>query len=180
MRLYKLTDENGCTKGGMQWGENVTHEATGSSGQSLCSDGWIHTYESPLLAILLNPIGAAFINPQMWEAEGTIGRNDKGLKCGCRSLTTIKRIPIPKINTTQRIAFGILCTMEVYKDKDFTKWAQDWISGRDRTALAAWAAARAAEAAAEAVARAAEAAARVAEARTFNIIKLAKQAMEVK
>jgi hypothetical protein len=40
MKLYKLTDEHGQTRGGTQWGEGVTHTATGT-GTELCSDGWI-------------------------------------------------------------------------------------------------------------------------------------------
>lgn len=30
MRLYKLTDEHGCTRNNTQWGPGVTHTAKGS------------------------------------------------------------------------------------------------------------------------------------------------------
>jgi hypothetical protein len=50
MKLYKLTDENGQTKNHTQWGENISHSASGDSNQDLCSNGWIHAYESSLLA----------------------------------------------------------------------------------------------------------------------------------
>jgi hypothetical protein len=143
MKLYKLTDENGCTKNGTQWGENVTHRATGDPSQDLCSDAWIHAYESPELAVLMNPIHANFKSPRLWEAEGEIGKND-GTKCGCRSLTTVKEIPLPQVTIEQRVRFGILAAVKVYKDAVFQQWAADWLSGANRTDAAANAASYAA------------------------------------
>src|SRR5262250_2167785 len=98
--LYKLTDERGQTRGGTQWGEDVTHEALGADGRDLCSSSWIHAYEHPLLAALLNPIHADFQSPQLWEARGEIGKRDGQLKCGCRKLTTVRQIELPTITTT--------------------------------------------------------------------------------
>ena len=50
--------------------------------------------------------------------------------------------------------FGIRCGMAVYSELSWTQWANDWLSGKDRSAEAARAAARAAWAAARAAARA--------------------------
>src|SRR5260370_25546931 len=149
MKLYKLTDENGCTWGGMQWSVNVTNSATGDTKQNLCSDGWIHAYTHPLLAVLLNPIGANFDNPRLWEAQGKVGKRAID-KVGCRTLTTVKELPLPYVTLTQRVAFGILATMQVYKAKAFVTWAKRWLSNEDRTANAANAAAYAANTAANA------------------------------
>ena len=162
MKLYKLTDANGRTCGDTQWGEGITHTATGSPDKDLCSDGWIHAYEHPLLAVLLNPIGANFADPQMWEAGGEVGKREGQLKCGCRSLKTMKRMDLPVISLTQKVAFGILCAKTVTKDKAWEKWADDWLSRKDRTEAAARAAARAARAAAQAAEWAARAWARAA------------------
>jgi len=139
--LYKLTDENGCTKGETQWGAGVTHGAKGAPDQPLCSDGWIHAYESALLAVLLNPIHANFTTPQLWEAHGRIGIRDGQLKCGCRSLTTLRRIELPPITLDQRVRFAIACTWLICTDTQWRAWATDWLSGADRTAEAAWTAA---------------------------------------
>src|ERR1700680_2145512 len=147
MKLYKLTDEKGQTRGGVQWGENVTHTATGDATQDLCSDGWIHAYTSPLLAVLLNPIHANFASPKLFEATGEVGKRDGQLKVGVRSLTTVKEIPLPSVTDTQRIAFGILCALEVCKDAEFTTWAKDWLTGKDRGEKAASAVASAASSA---------------------------------
>lgn len=131
MKLYKLTDENFETYGHTKWGENVTHEGTGNG--SLCGPGWIHAYTSPELAVLLNPMHANFKNPVLWEAEGNIDLNDQGLKVGSKKLTTIKIIPVPEITITQKIAFGILCALEVYQEDNFVTWAKNWLTGADRS-----------------------------------------------
>lgn len=146
MKLYKLTDENGQTKNATQWGEGVEHAATGDAAQDLCSDGWIHAYESPLLAVLLNPIHANFRNPILWEAEGEVEKRDGQLKVGCRKLRTLQKIPLPKIKTEQRVKFAVFCAQAVYDDAVWHTWAKNWLSGKDRSAGAAAEAARAAEA----------------------------------
>jgi hypothetical protein len=132
MLVYKLTDQNSRTFNNTQWGENVTHETNGEG--DLCTKGWLHFYSSPELAILMNPIHADFANPKMWlaKAEG-IFKDDFGRKSGCTKLTTLREIPVPVITETQKIAFGILCALEVCDDKEFQKWANNWLENKDRT-----------------------------------------------
>ena len=165
-QLYKLTDQNWRTRAGKfnecQWGENITHGGTGEG--ELCGPGWIHAYTDPLLAVFFNPIHAQIESPILWIAEGEIAINDHGVKVGCKTLTTKKIVNAPEVAMTNRIAFGILCAMQVYKvykDPGFRKWATKWIDGSDRTsaaAYAAYAAYAASSAAAYAAANAANAA----------------------
>ena len=148
MRLYKLTDENAQTHGGCQWGEGVTHSGTGEG--EMCGPGWVHAYTDPLLAVLLNPIHANFAHPRLWEAEGDVAKTDHGLKVGCRSLTTIREIPLPEVSIEQRVRFAVLCAQRVCDDPAWTTWADRWLSGEarsedteraaDAAAWAAWAA----------------------------------------
>jgi len=150
MKLYKLTDEHDQTYNQTQWGENVTHTVNGEG--ELCGPGWIHAYTDPLLAVLLNPIHANFVNPHLWEAEGEIGKTDHGLKVGGTKVTTLTRMALPVIMMEQRVRFAILCAKHVCGDTAWNRWADDWLSGKDRAADAAWAAADAATRAAEAAA----------------------------
>ena len=143
--LYKLTNGDGQTRGGTQWGPGMSHSGTGEGG--LCGPGWIHAYEHPLIAVLLNPIHADLKNPRLWEAEGEIAIRDGQLKCGCTTLTTIREIPLPKITTEMRVRFGILSSKEVCAHRGYNAWADKWLSGEDRSAAAA---AKAAAAAAKA------------------------------
>ena len=214
MKLYKLTDEHGCTRGGTQWGEGVTHSGTGEG--ELCGPGFIHAYLSPELAVLLNPIHANIKNPRLWECDGEIAQNDRNTKVGCVSLTTVREVPLPAVTTEQRVTFAIRCTLLVYRAPDFVAWAERWLSGEDRTresaadaadaayaaawsvawaeaataawsvawaateaATAAWAAASAADAAAAAdAASAASAAARYAANQRFDLVALAREALQ--
>jgi len=198
MKLYKLTDANGRTRNNTQWGENITHVATGNVCKGLCSDAYIRAYENPLIAVLMNAAHANFDNPRMYECEGEISERDGQLKCGCRTLTTIREIPLPIVTVTQKVAFAILCVLDVYSEPSFVAWANDWLTGKDRSAdaaAAAWAEAEAARDAAAAAARdaaaaawavaawaeaAAEAAAwaaRASEEKPIDFIALAEQAM---
>jgi len=100
----------------------------------LCGPGWYHCYQHPLLAVLLNPINADIPYPRLWEIEVSGKcKHDYGLKSGYQSMTLIKELPLPEITLTQRVAFGILCALEVYKDPAFIEWANAWLRGDDRS-----------------------------------------------
>ena len=161
IKLYKLTDSCGKTRNDTQWGPGVSHSGTGKG--ELCGPGWIHAYEHPLVAVLMNPIHANFQNPRLWEAEGEVGLRDGQIKCGCKTLTTTREIPLPSITTEMRVRFTILCAKEVCACSEWNAWGDKWLSGEDRTLSAAAAAYRAAMAArASAAAMAAETAAAMA------------------
>ena len=133
-KLYKLTEKDGQTYGGTQWGEGIKHTAPGTG--VLCKEGWLHAYEHPLLAVLLNPIHACFKKPRLWEAEGTVGISDS-LKVGCTELITVKEIPLPEISREQKVYFAILCAQKVYSEGKWLKWAENWLKREDRSAHAA-------------------------------------------
>lgn len=167
MKLWKLTNQKHQTHGGCQWGENVTHTASGEG--DLCGPGWVHAYTDPLLAVLLNPIHADISNPVLWECEGEVGKSNHGLKVGCTTLTTLRQVSLPVISDEQHIRFGIGCAATACSAPTWRTWAANWLDGTDRSEAAAQAAAwsawptwaaLAAGWAAEAAAWAAQAAAR--------------------
>ena len=147
MLVYKLTDQKMQTLGGFQWEAGKIREASGDG--PLCSKGWLHAYESPPLAVLHNPIHANIANPRLFSADTLDGEilRDGMMKLGSTRLVLLEEIPLPQISLTQRAAYGILCALEVYREPSFVFWASRWISGEDRSALAAWVAMRAAAAA---------------------------------
>lgn len=170
MKLVKLTDSAGQTFGGMQWGPGVTHTATGPEGGPLCSNSWIHAYEHPLLGVLHNPIHCNYRDAMMWEAEGEIGKREGQMKCGCRTLTTVRQIASPFVTTEQRVRYAIACAWR-RAPENWREWARGWLTNQDRTA--AWAA----EAASEAAAWAAEAAEAAARADGLDLAAIAEWAM---
>src|SRR3990167_3195751 len=91
--LVKLTNQDGQTQGGMQWGPGVMHELRGAEAGtgSLCSSNWLHLYEGLGVALLHNPIGADFASPRVWRAHARIEQRE-GLKAGTMRLTATKEI----------------------------------------------------------------------------------------
>ena len=172
MIVYKLTDQNMKTYNGFQWELGQKYVATGPS-PTLCTAGLLHGYADPLLAVLHNPIHANYKNPRLFRAK-TFGLavKDGQLKLGSSGMMLIKELLLPVPTQNQRVAYGILCALEVYKDSNFTTWAKNWLSGKDRTAYDA---AHAAYAAAHAAAYAAHDAAE----KKLNLIRLARKAMKI-
>jgi hypothetical protein len=181
MKVWKITDKQGQSKHETQWGEGVTHEADGDS-DVLCNKHWLHCYTDPLQAAFFCRSHVLYPDVLLWEAEAegkTLVQYDK---MGCAKLTTWHQVPMPEITPEQCVEIAIRCALAVCRESAFVTWAEDWLSGKDRSAAAAWAAwaawAEAARAEAEAAARsraaraaeaaeAAEAAARSWAARTW-------------
>jgi hypothetical protein len=136
MKYYKLTDQNMQTYDCFQWKLKKKYSVSGIG--ELCSSGWFHVYNNPILAIILNPIHADFNKPRLFECvvSGKIKR-DKGLKYGAQHCTMIKEIPLPILSTEYKIEFAIRCALKVYKNKSFAAWAKNWLSGKDRSSSAA-------------------------------------------
>ena len=151
---YKLTDSNGCTKNKTKWGPGVTHMATGN-GTALCTNGFIHFYDDLLVGVFMNPIQGKFVNLRAFEGESIGEVVTEGTKLGAKGFTTLREVNVPQVSTTQRVAFGILCALEVSKSASFVTWAGKWLSGVDRSRDTAYAIADTAYAAVYAAADAA-------------------------
>ena len=134
---YKLIDSEMRTCYEFQWELGKWYETTGEG--VLCSPGWFHFYNDPLVGLFLNPTHANIKNPRLFrtEVEGKF-LDDNGLKCGYSRAKLVEELPVPQISLVQRIRFAILCTKEVYKGKEWNKWANNWLSGKDRTINATW------------------------------------------
>ena len=156
---YKLTDSRMQTYGATQW---VVGETKRTSGEGrLCGPGWLHWYDDPIVALLMNPVHAWFVTPRLFVAEwGGRRKDDSGLKSGSTALTLTQEVlPVPTVTPMQRVAFGILAALEVTKQASWREWAERWLSGEDRTIAAASAAERAADHAVRAAVEVAHAAA---------------------
>ena len=155
MKRYKLTTKKLTTYNGHQWGVGV-EQVIDKPGNALCSDQVFHFYDSPRIAILLNPAHAGISDPVVWEVDCDEVAHD-GVKGGSKRMTIIKKVKIPHFTNLQKRIFAIKCALAVYSAEDFATWARDFISGKDRTKKSAAAAAYVAAVAADAAARAAAA-----------------------
>ena len=170
VNVYKLTSQALTTYNGFQYKVGVPTIRTSGEGP-LCTSGWLHCYTDPLLALLMNPIHAAIHCPRLWFAEALAPLKDDGdggTKIGTRQLTLIREISYVPLTTEQVVTFGIICAQQVCCEPQWQAWAENWLTGKDRSANAAYAiytaAADAADAAANAAAYAAAAAANAAHA----------------
>ena len=140
MKVYKLTNKYCETRNNTLFEIGKPVKATGT-GKDLCSDGWIHFYQDPIIAVIMNPIHANFNPPRLFEAEAVGELLLEPLKGGCKELTLIKELELPVVTMTNKISFGIYCALKVYKDPKFVLWADKWLSGTNRNSAAANAAA---------------------------------------
>lgn len=132
--LYKLTNQDDTSYNQTKWGPGVSHSGTGYG--ELCGEGWIHAYEHPLLAVIMNPVHGDFENPKLWLAEGVVAKRDGQLKCGCQTLTTLHTLDLPQIHINKRVELALRCIMLVYTEPRFTTWADAWLCG-DRCSVSA-------------------------------------------
>jgi len=129
---YKLTDLKMRTCNGFQWELGKWYETTGEG--ELCSPSWLHFYSDPLVGMFLNPVHAGIENPRLFRAE-VEGKflDDNGTRCGYSRARLVEELTVPQISLVQRVRFAILCAKKVYKEKEWNEWADNWLSGKDRT-----------------------------------------------
>ena len=134
---YKLINSEMRTHNGFQWELGKWYETTGKG--DLCSFDWLYFYNDPLVGMFMNPAHANIENPRLFRAE-VEGKflDDNGLKCGYSRAKLVEELPLPQISSVQWIRFAILCAKEVYKGKKWNEWADNWLSGKNRTTMKAW------------------------------------------
>ena len=132
MKKYKLVTQDMKTRKGERneftWVIGEWSPETDGEGD-LCSPSFYHYYHDPLLAVFMNPAHADIDNPRLFEvdAQGK-HKDDNGTKGGCTKIKLVKELTLPSVTREQRVAFAILCAKEVCKDKEWNKWADNWLN----------------------------------------------------
>jgi hypothetical protein len=128
----KLTTKDMKTRDGRQW---TLGEWQTASGRGLaCDDGWLAAYADPLLAAFCNPSHENLTDPLVFEVE-TRGKFLDDYSCFAATEMRLVR-PLPsllEIDTQRRIRFGILCAFRSTMSGRWMVWAENWLSGKDRT-----------------------------------------------
>jgi len=144
MIIYKLIRQDRTTRDGFRYPPKGSRLPELDGIGELCSGHWYHGYAHPLLAVLHAPIHVDSDYTKMIEIEVPEVYAPSQMKLGFTTGIVGGVIPLPKITGEQRTRYGIGCVCSIYKDKFYRKWADDWISGKDRTKATAWATAWAA------------------------------------
>jgi hypothetical protein len=190
--MYKLVSQNYTSHNGTKWEVGKEVVAQGA-GKEMCTNQVLHCYSNKYLAIIFNPLHANIQNPRLIKVKCDKIVASDGLKFACKKQTMIGEISAPEITTLQKVEFAIRVAMLQYKASSFISWANNWISGKDRTGAAAesarfaeraaaWSAERAAAwsaaESAESAARSARFAERAAERAAKKFEKIITQIME--
>lgn len=118
---------------------------TTSGHGELCGRGWLHCYNTPRLAELHDPIHAEYWlhkNAVLWKVE-VRGKElrDGYMKCGWTEMRPLEQIHRIHPTPTERVNYGIRCAKRAHENAypadNWTRWADNWILGRDRTAKSA-------------------------------------------
>lgn len=140
MRKYLLTDASGCSASGQKL-ESGKYVQTAAQHDELLKRVGDCCADSPLAAALISPIASENSRLFMINCWNVAVDQKNG-----QSYTVVKEItPVPRVQLHHRIAFALRVVTAVYRDADFDKWAQAWLSGADRSAKSAQGVLRATE-----------------------------------
>jgi hypothetical protein len=122
---------------GVEWGSGVTY--TGDMVREDEEDNRIRCYTSPLLAALMNPMHERFRLPRLWEAKVDVEWEPHEAIVACRSVTTLRQVPLPTITGEHHARFAVLCARAAYQrgehTDEFGAWAEGWLAGHDRSGI---------------------------------------------
>lgn len=110
-------------------------------------EGFVFYEKHPLLAVIFKKYHERESCRKLYQIRPKGNVIESWSQYKSEGITFLKKIRPPKINTIQRIAFGVLCTLEIFK-KDLVKeykdasvyvdWAEKWLSGEDRSSNLWW------------------------------------------
>lgn len=133
MQLYFLADQQGHLADNRVLECGKFKQAIGSDKDPLAHyKGPIHT--SPLVAALTHPDSVNGDTNKMFEVNRWKVSVDAS---NPKAYTVVKEVAVPTVTIGQKVAFVVATVREIYHDADFQKWADDWLSGKDRTTAAA-------------------------------------------
>lgn len=115
---FKLTDENMQTYNGFAWklGEWEAIQKENQGGE-LCTAGWFHCYDDPVLAILLNPVHARIEHVRLFRCE-TAGRaRYEQLKYGFTDMCLVREIAVPVLKDADLVEVRSKLLQELYFSK---------------------------------------------------------------
>lgn len=166
--VYKVTRPDRTTYRGFTYELGQDYRFPGNG--ALCSSAYSHAYRTPAHAVLFNPIHGAYNPMLLFEAQGTVARDD-GTKLGLTSIRLIAQREAPTFSIAARTAWAVACVWPTCTEEKWRTWASGWLMDNGRRAPWAvwgatdevWGAAAAEWAAADAWGLAAEWAAAAAE-----------------
>lgn len=133
MQLYLIADTEGHLEDDRVLKCGKTIQVAGSKDDPLAKfKGSVHT--SPLVAVLTFPEMLDTHNSKMFSVNRWRVDVDS---TNPQTYTVVKEVPVPVVTLGQKVAFAVATVKEIFHDAEFVKWAEDWLSGKDRSEQAA-------------------------------------------
>lgn len=129
MRKYLLVDLKGRSRRGMliEADRAVANRRLG--GEIVSRNIW-ECADSPLLAVIINPLHAECVRPRLFELRGVF--DDQKI-----DLRRIREVAVPGVSPEQKLAFSMYCIRSLAPDHAFAAWAERWLSNIDRSVIGA-------------------------------------------
>lgn len=130
MQLYFVADRTGHLADNRVLECGKFKQKIGSDGDPLARySGPVHT--SALVAALTHPDSVSGDSNKMFEVNRWKVNVDAK---NPEAYTVVKEVAVPTVTIGQKVAFAVATVREIYHDSDFVTWADDWLSGKDRSA----------------------------------------------
>ncbi len=126
--VYKATNSEGLTGifGGKRTVWKVGQVRKVRGGGELCSNRWLHAYETIEDAIMFDCVGYLHNGGILWRARALVGRRDLD-KIGCYELEILSPV---KFKRPSKIALRRCCmrlALAISKDKAFLAFGRKWL-----------------------------------------------------
>lgn len=125
MRKYLLADLHGRTRRGMTI---ETKRANGKRyyGDDIVSRNIWECADTPLLAIMINPLHAECVRPRLFEISSKFGQDQN-------TVHRVREINLPEVLPEQKLAFAMYCVRSLVSECVFGTWVERWLANNDRS-----------------------------------------------
>lgn len=124
MQKYLLTDVNGRSRRGTIIEANCANPNRQFGGDVVSRNIW-ECADTPLLAVMVNPLHAECVLPRLFEIRGFGQEQNK--------IDRIREIGLPKVLPEQKLAFAMYCVRSLAPDDAFAAWVERWLANIDRS-----------------------------------------------
>jgi len=129
MRKYLLVDLSGRSRRGTLIEANRAAVNRQFGGEIVSQNIW-ECADSPLLAVMINPLHTECVRPRLFELRGIF--KDKNI-----CLNRIGEIDIPEVSAEQKLAFAMYCVRTLSPEHAFAAWVERWLANIDRSLVGA-------------------------------------------
>lgn len=126
--VFKLLRPDLTTYNGCQWQVGEWKETSGEG--DLCGSGWLHAYPHPLLAVLFNPLHAAYQPCVLFKADASGRVKREGVaKLGATHMVLREPMELPIITPAQSVRFALYLILSQHPNSSLLRWGHSLLQG---------------------------------------------------